>query len=90
MDGNPKSVVDIEGPWIDSNSDSGLIKRVRKAWDKPMNELTNEELATLLRQKIAVQYILPLAKKRVEENYDDNSELYDGELKKVVMETKDS
>jgi hypothetical protein len=46
--------------------------------------LSNEELATLLRQRVAVEHILPIAKKRVEDNADDDTEMYDGELKAAI------
>jgi len=77
----------LKGPGVDPGFESGLINRVRRSWDKPMKELTNEELATFLRQKIAVDHILPIAKERIETNYDDDSELYEGELLAAVKET---
>ncbi|MFO1489122.1 MAG: contact-dependent growth inhibition system immunity protein [Verrucomicrobiota bacterium] len=78
------SIADLLGPWVDPDWESGLVDRCRQAWGKPLRDLSNEELATLLRQKIAVEHILPIAKKRVEEKVDDNSEMYDGELKDAV------
>jgi hypothetical protein len=80
------SVSYFVGKWVDSDFDSGLIQRCKEAWDKPISELTNEELATFLRQNIAVSQILPEAVKRLEINYDDDSEFYDGELKRIVAE----
>ena len=78
------SVADLLGPWVDPDWDSGLINRCRKAWSKPLRDLSNEELATLLRQGIAVEHILPVAKKRVEDNVDDDTEMYDGELEAAI------
>jgi len=78
------SIADILGQWVNPDWDSGLIERCKKAWSKPLRELTNEELATLLRQRIAVEHILPIAKKRLEDGVDDDTEMYDGELKAVV------
>src|SRR6195256_4788305 len=60
------SVADLLGPWADPDWDSGLIDRCRTAWGKPLRDLTNQEMATLLRQRVAVEHILPLARKRVE------------------------
>ncbi len=80
------SVEDVEGKWEESYFDSGLIQRCKNAWKKPFLELTNEEMATFLRQKIAVDYILPLARQRVLEGVDDNSEMYEGELRKNIAE----
>ena len=69
------SVADVEGPWHDSAFDSGLITRCKNAWQKPIDELTNEEMATFLRQEIAVSHILPAAEQRVLAGIDDGSEM---------------
>ena len=80
-----RSLAEILGPWIHPGFDSGLINRCKRAWDKPIGELTNEELATLLRQNIAVPHLLPIAKERVQSNVNDGTEMYEGELKAAVL-----
>ena len=45
------SVAEILGPWVEPSFDSGLIARCRSAWNKPLRDLSREELATLLRQR---------------------------------------
>lgn len=42
--------------------------------------MTNEQLATFIRQKIAIDFTLPLALWRLEQNIDDDTELYEGQL----------
>jgi hypothetical protein len=84
------SLADIEGPWVDPDFDSGLIQRCKRAWTKPLDELTNEELATLLRQRIAVTHVLPVAQERLEAGINDDSELYDGELASAVTDVVDN
>jgi len=79
------SVADLVGPWVDPDCDSGLIYRCKHAWSKPLRELSNEELSTLLRQRIAVQHILPIAKKRVEDKINDETEMYLGELEDAIV-----
>jgi hypothetical protein len=79
-----KSVADLLGPWEEVNFESGLIDRCRRAWNKPFRDLTNEELATLLRQRIAPEYLLVEANHRLERNVDDGTEMFDGELAEVV------
>lgn len=79
-----KSVADILGPWSDPDFSSGLIERCKKAWTKPIEELTNEELATFLRQEIAIDHILPEAKRRIKMKIDDDSEMFEGELSELV------
>ena len=78
------SIADILGPWSEPDWDSGLIARLREAWNKPLRDLSREELATLLRQRIAVEQILPVAKKRLAESFDDETEIFDGELQEAI------
>jgi CDI immunity proteins len=78
------SIADIMGPWVDPEFESGLIARCKNAWNKPLRELTNEELATMLRQKIATEHILPIAKARITEGIDDDTEMFDGELQEAI------
>jgi hypothetical protein len=76
------SLFDIFGDW--ANLNISLVERIKKAWKKPLSELTNQELAALLRQRFAVEYILPLARQRIIEEYDDGADGPDGELEKMV------
>jgi hypothetical protein len=78
------SVADILGPWVEPDWDSGLIGRCRRAWSRPLRDLSREELATLLRQRIAVEHVLPVAKKRVQDAVDDDTEMYEGELEAAI------
>ena len=78
------SIADILGPWIEPDWDSGLIDRLREAWNKPLQDLSREELATLLRQRFAVEQILPVARKRLADGIDDETEIFDGELYEAI------
>ena len=78
------SVADILGPWVEPDWDSGLIERCRRAWSRPLRDLSREELATLLRQRIAVEHVLPVARRRVQSGVDDDTEMYDGELEAAI------
>jgi hypothetical protein len=80
-----RSVADLLGPWQDGDFESGLTQRCKLAWNKPRLELTNEELATLLRQDIATEFILPEARYRLENKIDDDSEMFEGELMEAVQ-----
>jgi hypothetical protein len=77
------SIADILGPWSEPNWDSGLIARCREAWNKPVRDLSREELATLLRQRFAIEHLLPIARKKLQEE-DDNTEMFDGELAEAI------
>ena len=74
------TVADVEGPWVDSDFESGLIERCRLGWNTPVADLTNELLAIYLRQKIALSLVVPEAQKRTSENYVDDTEMYEEEL----------
>jgi hypothetical protein len=83
-----RSVADILGPWIETEFDSGLIQRCCLSWNTPINDLSNEILATFLRQKIATVAVLDVATRRLEAGFDDGSELYEGELANAVEECR--
>jgi hypothetical protein len=78
------SIADILGPWVEPDWDSGLIARCRNAWSKPLRDLSREELATLLRQRFAIEHLLPIAKKRLADGDDDDTEIFDGELAEAI------
>jgi hypothetical protein len=77
---HPTTVADVEGPWVDPNFESGLIGRCKRGWNTPVAQLTNELLATYLRQKLALMLVVPEARKRIAEAHVDGTELYDEEL----------
>jgi hypothetical protein len=83
-----RSVSDIVGEWVDSNWESSLIVRCRKSWTVPISELSNEMLATFLRQQIATNEILSEAQRRLVVKFVDESEIYDGELAAAVREAR--
>jgi hypothetical protein len=80
----PATVADVEGAWVDPNLDSGLIQRCKRGWNTPISELTNELLATYLRQKLALALVVPEARKRVAAKFSDDTELYDDELENAL------
>lgn len=84
----PLSIADLLGPWVEPEWDSSLIERCKNAWNKPFEDLTNQELATLLLQRIAIEHLLPIAAKRVQDGFDDDTEIYDGELENAVQSAR--
>ncbi len=84
MTANTSSLSDLIGPWVDSDWNTGLIERCKNAWSKPLRDLSREELATLLRQRIAVKHLLPIARKSLEDGIDDDTEMFDGELQEAI------
>lgn len=83
-----RSVADLLGPWVEPGWESGLVDRCRQAWSKPISQLSDEELATFLRQRIAPEHILPLAEARLRAGVSDETEKYDGELQEAVEYAK--
>jgi hypothetical protein len=83
-----QSVADIVGPWVDPEWNSGLIQRCRKSWATPIRELSNEMLATFLRQDIATEIILEEASQRLLAGFEDESEIYEGELAAAVEKAR--
>jgi hypothetical protein len=85
-----RCVADIEGPWEDPNFESGLIRRCRNNWSVPVCDLTNEALATFLRQNFALKIILPEGERRLQSGFTDDTELYPEELANAVQAAKQS
>jgi hypothetical protein len=81
-----RSIADLEGPWVDPDFESGLIERCRRNWNTPVSELSNQVLATFLRQRFGLEIVIPEARRRVASGYDDDSELYDGELEAALRD----
>lgn len=77
---NSATVVDVEGPWVQPEFESGLIERCKRGWNTPVGELTNDLLATYLRQKIALSLLVPEARRRIADRFVDHTELYDEEV----------
>jgi len=81
---NQLSLFDIFGDWTNLGASISFVERIKKAWKKPFSQLTNQEMAALLRQRFAIEYILPLARQRIIEDYDDASDGPDGELEEMI------
>jgi hypothetical protein len=79
-----QTVGDLEGPWVDPETVTGLIRRCRDHWNVPVRQLSNEILATYLRQKLGLRLTIPEAQRRLNEGFVDGTELYDEELAAAV------
>ena len=84
MSNESLSLADVLGPWQQPDWESGLIERCRLAWSTPFRDLTDGQLAMLLRQSFAVTHLLPIAQERLQNATSDDTELYDGELQSAV------
>jgi hypothetical protein len=79
-----ESLEQIEGIWDEPEFDSGLVLRCHAARKKPIDQLSDLELATLLNQDIGVKHILPEAIRRLAQNRPDDTEYFVGQLKEAV------
>jgi len=79
-----ESLEQLEGVWPEPESPTGLVLRCHAARKKPIDELSDLELATLLNQDIGVKHILPEAVRRLAQNQPDDTEYFDGQLKEAV------
>ena len=80
------SAAAIDGSWVESDWESGLVDRVRRWSDTPIPALPDAALALLLRQRIAVDAVLREAQRRLAGGRSDDSELYTGELAETVRD----
>lgn len=74
----------MEGVWPEPKDPTGLVLRCHAARKKPIDQLSDLELATLLNQDIGVKHILPEAVRRLSQNRADDREYFDGQLKEAV------
>ncbi len=79
-----QSLEQIEGVWPEPEFNSGLVLRCHTARKKPIDQLSDLELATLLNQDIGVAHILPEALRRLSRNQPDDTEYLEGQLKETV------
>jgi hypothetical protein len=82
----PRSVANIEGTWIDPEFESSLIQRCRDNWTVPVSDLSNYALATFIRQRLGLELVAPEARRRIELQYLDGSQLHDEELLDAIAE----
>jgi len=80
-----QSLEQLEGVWSEPEFTSGLVVRCHAARKKPIDQLSDLELATLLNQDIGVKHILPEAVRRLTEGRTDDTEYFDGQLKEAVQ-----
>jgi hypothetical protein len=79
-----QSLEQIEGVWPEPEFQSGLVLSCHAARKKPIDQLSDLELATLLIQDIGVAHILPEAVRRLSQNQPDDTEYFEGQLKEAV------
>lgn len=84
-----KTLEDLENDiWKDDkNYPTGLVERCFKFRKIPVNNLTIEELRTLVSQNIGLYYIIPIAYKKLRENILAEGNFYAGDLLSAVVTT---
>src|SRR5688500_5590830 len=83
-----RSVADVEGPWVEPEFESSLIERCRKNWATPVGKLSNYALSTFLRERFALEIVIPEGQRRLEANLVDDSELYDDALGSALQDAR--
>jgi hypothetical protein len=72
--------------WGPAPSDAtGLVAACHTARQKPVDELTIENLRVLIGQKVALNLLIPLAIRRLSENPLSEGDMYPGDLLKAVL-----
>lgn len=82
-----KSIEQLEDHVWSQNGDfpSGLVERCFNYRKVPIGSLTNEQLRTLLAQRIGITYILPIVIAKLEKNPLCGGNLYEGDLLESTM-----
>ncbi|WP_440880839.1 contact-dependent growth inhibition system immunity protein [Tenacibaculum sp. C7A-26P2] len=87
-----KSIEQLENDiWIeDGEFPSGLVERCFKYRKIPIGSLTNEQLRTLLSQRIGTKHLLPIVIKKLEENPLSEGDLYEGDLLESTIKIEEA
>ena len=82
-----RSLNELEPPdWGDAPSDAtGLVVSVHAARQKPLAELTDEDLRLLIGQNVSLDRLVPLALRKLEENPLIEADYYPGDLLNAVL-----
>ena len=76
-----KSIEELENNyWEEPEFKSGLTMMCYRARKKKISELTEDEIITLIGQKIGLKYLLPVAAKKVEKYLEVLDEFYSSNL----------
>ena len=81
-----KSIEQLENDFWDDQIEfaSSLVLSCHKYRKIPINELTIEQLRLLISQEIGIQYLIPLAIEKLDENALSEGDLYEGDLLDVI------
>ncbi len=82
MRNNSKSIEELENDYWKEESDfpTNLIKRCFEYRKIKISELSIEQLRLLISQKIGIEYLIPIALKKLEQNIIIEGNLYEGDL----------
>jgi len=75
-----RTVAEIVGPWVEPDFKSSLIERMLLNWALPVGEISNYVLATFIRQRVALDLVIPEANRRIASGFTDETEILDDEL----------
>ena len=76
-DFNNKSIEELENNfWEEPELKSGLTMLCYKARKKKINELSEDEICTLIQQKIGLEYLVPIAVKKIENYFSNITDFY--------------
>lgn len=82
---SPITVSSLLRPWS-GDATTTLTQRCRDAWDTPIQELSDLEVATFISQRIATPEMIVEAHRRLRSNERDGTEYFDGQLDEALSE----
>lgn len=81
-----KTLEDLEKDfWSEPNFGSGLVIKCHNLRKVPLSELGIEDLRLMISQNIGLQYLIPLAIEKLEENILSEGDFYEGDLLQSVL-----
>lgn len=76
--------------WGEPKYDSYLVKTCHALRNKPLKELSIEDLRILIGQNISLNYLIPIAIEKLTQNILAEGDFYSGDLLKSVLDSEAS
>ena len=74
--------------WLSFDSDSRLLKRIKVLRKLPLEDFTIEDLRLMIGQNESLNYLIPLALEKLEENILAEGDFYKGDLLLSVVNSR--
>lgn len=80
-----KSLQELLGKEVDTSFGSGLVINAARAWEKSINDLTNEDIRLLIGQHMGLEHLIPIVITKLEDDILSSGDHFEGDLLLSVL-----